>query len=90
MIENQKTDKKGQAKVERVETGPASKQAGGEAGEAVKNKKSGSDDRVGSVKAHEQGSLHMSIDDQAHPGAHRSAVGDTGVQSIQELGAIIQ
>lgn len=64
-------------------TGPTSKQAG-KAGEAVRNKRSGSHDRVGSAMAHLQGLVHIPI--EAHTPAsaltHRAAVGDTGVQKV--------
>lgn len=65
----------------------------------MRNKKSGSDDRVGSSMAHQQGSLHKvypacqrrpgththTHSTQAHT-THRAAVGDTGVQKFPGTG----
>lgn len=58
----------------------------------MRNKKSGSVNRVGSAMAHRQGSLHTPIEGQAHPPkdtsahTHRAAVGDTGVQKFPGTG----
>lgn len=50
----------------------------------MRNKRSGSHDRVGSAMAHLQGLVHIPI--EAHTPAsaltHRAAVGDTGVPKV--------
>lgn len=50
----------------------------------MRNKKSGSEDRVGSAMAHQQGSVHIPIEGQAHTHTHRQAHTRTGLSLVTQ------